>query len=135
MGACKTQGINTGQRYYFTEVLDVINGTEMGGGTTNKAVAMEQRVSLICSIKNVSSGQMKVELIIYSDPERKAWKSGGLTEVKQANSSNEINFEKFFTLPYFFEKQQLLDFKIFNGSQFEIIQTSLGSIMGRREQT
>ena len=135
MGACKTQGINTGQRYYFTEVLDVINGTEMGGGTTNKAVAMEQRVSLICSIKNVSSGQMKVELIIYSDPERKAWKSGGLTEVKQANSSNEINFEKFFTLPYFFEKQQLLDFKIFNGSQFEIIQTSLGSIMGRRKQT
>ena len=135
MGACKTQGINTGQRYYFNEVLDVINGTEMGNGTGDKAAAMEQRVSLICSIKNASNGQMKIELIIYSDPERKAWKSGGLTEVKQANSNNEIIFEKFFTLPYFFERQQLLDFKIFNGSQFEIIQTSLGSIMGRRKQT
>ena len=135
MGACKTQGINTGQRYYFNEVLDVINGTEMGDGTVNKAATMEQRVSLICSIKNASNGQMKIELIIYSDPERKAWKSGGLTEVKQANSNNEIIFEKFFTLPYFFERQQLLDFKIFNGSQFEIIQTSLGSIMGRRKQT
>ena len=135
MGACKTQGINTGQRYYFNEVLDVINGTEMGDGTVNKAATMEQRVSLICSIKNASNGQMKIELIIYSDPERKAWKSGGLTEVKQANSNNEIIFEKFFTLPYFFERQQLLDFKIFNGSNFETIQTSLGSIMGRRKQT
>ena len=96
----------------------------MGDGTVNKAATMEQRVSLICSIKNASNGQMKIELIIYSDPERKASKSGGLTEVKQANSNNEIIFEKFFTLPYFFERQQLLDFKIFNGSQFEIIQTS-----------
>ena len=135
MGACKTQGINTGQRYYFNEISDVINGTEMGTGSGNKTAAMEQRVSLICSLKNASSGQMKIELIIYSDPERRAWKSGGLTEVKQVDSNNEIKFEKFFTLPYFFEKQQLLDFKIFNGSQFETIQTSLGSIMGRRKQT
>ena len=137
MGACKTQGINTGQRYYFTEVLDVINGTEMGGGgTLNKVAAMEQRVNLICSIKNSgTSGQIKIELVIYSDSERKAFKSGGFTETKQIRESNEIKFEKFFTLPYFFERQQLLDFKIFNGSNFETIQTSLGSIMGRRKQT
>ena len=137
MGACKTQGLNAGQRYYFTEVLDVINGTEMGGGgTINKVAAMEQRVNLICSIKNAgTSGQIKIELIIYSDTERKAFRSGGFTETKQINESNEINFEKFFTLPYFFERQQLLDFKIFNGSNFETIQTSLGSIMGRRKQT
>ena len=136
MGACKTQGINMGQRYYFTEVLDVINGTEMGGANINKAAAMEQRVNLVCSIKNSgSSGQIKIELIIYSDTERKAWRSGGFTETKQINEANEIKFEKFFTLPYFFERQQLLDFKIFNGSNFETIQTSLGSIMGRRKQT
>lgn len=136
MGACKTQGINLGQRYYFTEVLDVINGTEMGGANINKAAAMEQRVNLVCSIKNSgSSGQIKIELIIYSDTERKAWRSGGFTETKQINEANEIKFEKFFTLPYFFERQQLLDFKIFNGSNFETIQTSLGSIMGRRKQT
>ena len=53
MGACKTQGINAGQRYYFNTVLDVINGTEMGGNNANKAAAMEQRISLICSLKNI----------------------------------------------------------------------------------
>ena len=136
MGACKTQGINTGQRYYFNEVSDVINGTEMGGNNVNKAAAMEQRVSLICSIKNVgTSGQTKVELIIYSDPQRKAGKSAGFTETKQANESNNIIFEKFFTMPYFFERQQLIDLKVTIGSKTELIQTSLGSIMGRRKQT
>ena len=136
MGACKTQGINTGQRYYFNEVSDVINGTEMGGNNVNKAAAMEQRVSLICSIKNVgTSGQVKVELIIYSDPQRKAGKSAGFTETKQANESNNIIFEKFFTMPYFFERQQLIDLKVTIGSKTELIQTSLGSIMGRRKQT
>ena len=136
MGACKTQGINTGQRYYFNEVSDVINGTEMGGNNVNKAAAMEQRVSLICSIKNVgTSGQAKVELIIYSDPQRKAGKSAGFTEIKQANESNNIIFEKFFTMPYFFERQQLIDLKVTIGSKTELIQTSLGSIMGRRKQT
>ena len=136
MGACKTQGINTGQKYYFNEVLDVINGTEMGGSNANKTAAMEQRISLICSIKNIgSSGQAKVELIIYSDPQRKAGKSAGFTETKQASEANNINFDKFFTMPYFFERQQLIDFKITIGAQSEIIQTSLGSIMGRRKQT
>ena len=136
MGACKTQGINAGQRYYFNTVLDVINGTEMGGNNANKAAAMEQRISLICSLKNIgSSGQAKVELIIYSDPQRKAGKSAGLTETKQTSETNNINFDKFFTMPYFFERQQLIDFKITIGSQSEIIQTSLGSIMGRRKQT
>ena len=136
MGACKTQGVNTGQRYYFNEILDVINGTEMGGENINKAAAMEQRVSLICSLKNIgNSGQYKIELIMYSDQERKASKSAGFTETKQANETNNISFDKFFTMPYFFEKQQLLDFKIYNGSQSETLQTSLGSIMGRRKQT
>ena len=135
MGACKTQGINTGQKYYFNEILDVINGTEMGGNNINKAAAMEQRVSLVCTIKNAGSTSQKVELIIYSDPDRKAFKSAGTTESKAANESGEIKFEKFFMMPYFFERQQLLDFKVFSGSDFETIQTSLGSIMGRRKQT
>ena len=136
MGACKTQGVNTGQRYYFNEISDVMNGTEMGGDNINKAAAMEQRVSLICCLKNIgNSGQYKIELIMYSDPERKASKSAGFTETKQANETNNISFDKFFAMPYFFEKQQLLDFKIYNGSQSETLQTSLGSIMGRRKQT
>ena len=53
MGACKTQGVNTGQRYYFNEISDVMNGTEMGGDNINKVAAMEQRVSLICCLVNL----------------------------------------------------------------------------------
>ena len=49
--------------------------------------------------------------------------------------NNIISFEQFFAMPYFFESQQLLDFKIYCGSQVETIQTSLGSIMGSRKQT
>jgi len=97
---------------------------------------MEQRVSLICSLKNLdSNNNFKVGLIIYSDTKRKASQFGGFTEDKSKDTSNVINFEKFFAIPYFFEKQQLLDFRIYNGSHFETIQTSLGSIMGSRKQT
>ena len=97
---------------------------------------MEQRVSLICTLKNLdSSNEFKLELIIYSDTQRKASKSGGFTEKKTKNNENNIFFEQFFAMPYFFERQQLLDFKIYNGNHFETIQTSLGSIMGSRKQT
>ena len=136
MGACKTRGSNTGAKYFFNEVQDAINGGGHIGGNVDVNVAMEQRVSLICSLKNLdSNSNYKVELIIYSDTQRKASKSGGYTEDKSKDTSNVINFEKFFAMPYFFERQQLLDFRIYKGSSFETIQTSLGSIMGSRKQT
>jgi len=136
MGACKTKGIDTGAKYYFNDVQDVINGGGRIGGNIDQNIAMEQRVSLICTLKNLdSSNEFKVELIIYSDTKRKASKSGGFTEKKTKNNENNIFFEQFFAMPYFFERQQLLDFKIYNGNHFETIQTSLGSIMGSRKQT
>ncbi len=136
MGACKTKGIDTGAKYYFNDVQDVINGGGRIGGNIDQNIAMEQRVSLICTLKNLdSSNEFKVELIIYSDTQRKASKSGGFTEKKTKNNENNIFFEQFFAMPYFFERQQLLDFKIYNGNHFETIQTSLGSIMGSRKQT
>ena len=136
MGACKTKGVNTGAKYYFNDVQDVINGGGRIGGNMDQNIAMEQRVSLICTLKNLdSSNEFKVELIIYSDTQRKASKSGGFTEKKIKNNENNIFFEQFFAMPYFFERQQLLDFKIYNGNHFETIQTSLGSIMGSRKQT
>ena len=137
MGACKTHGINTGAKYYFNDVNDAINtGGDMGGPSVDKNMSMEQRVSLICTLKNVdSSNEFKIELILYSDTQRKAWKSGGFTEKRSKDSNNLISFEQFFAMPYFFERQQLLDFKIYNGNHFETIQTSLGSIMGSRKQT
>ena len=136
MGACKTRGINTGAKYYFNDVQDTINGGGRIGANIDQNIAMEQRVSLICTLKNVdSSNELKIELIIYSDTQRKASKSGGFTEKRSKDLNNTISFEQFFAMPYFFERQQLLDFKIYNGSQVETIQTSLGSIMGSRKQT
>ena len=136
MGACKTKGTNTGAKYFFNEVQDAIHGGGHIGGNVDLNVSMEQRVSLICSLKNLdTSNNYKVELIIYSDTQRKASKSAGFTEDKSKDTSNAINFEKFFAMPYFFERQQLLDFRIYKGSHFETIQTSLGSIMGSRKQT
>ena len=136
MGACKTRNINTGAKYFFNEIQDAINDGGHIGGEIDINASMEQRVSLICSLKNLdSNNSFKIELIIYTDSKRKASKSGGFTEVKVKDTSNTINFEQFFAIPYFFERQQLLDFKIYNGTHFEIIQTSLGSIMGSRKQT
>jgi len=136
MGACKTRSTNTDAKYFFNEIQDAIHGGANIGANADVSASMEQRVSLICSLKNLdSSNNFKVELIIYSDTQRKASKSAGFTEDKSKDTSNVINFEKFFAIPYFFEKQQLLDFRIYNGSHFETIQTSLGSIMGSRKQT
>ena len=134
MGACKTRPLNTTAKYYFNEVEDEINGIKKDLNDKNKM--MEQRVSLICTLKNVdSSNECKIELILYSDNERKISKSGGFTESKCKNEQNLVNFENFFAIPYYFEKQQLLDFKIYNGSKNDLFQTSLGSIMGSRKQT
>ena len=138
MGMCKTRSINTSARYYFNEVEDTINGSAIESQTKGNSIAsMEQRVSLIISLKNVeTNNSYKVELITYFDTQRNASKSAGFTETLSRNqNNNEINFEKFFALPYFFEKQQLLDFRIYNGEKFETLQTSLGSIMGSRKQT
>ena len=137
---CKSHEFGTGAKYYFNNVLDAMNtGGHIGGqigANLDQNVAMEQRVSLICTLKNVdSSSEFKVELIIYSDNQRKAFKSAGFTEKRGKNMENIIAFEQFFAMPYFFERQQLLDFKIYNGSNSETIQTSLGSIMGSRKQT
>ena len=138
MGMCKTRSINTSARYYFNEVEDTINGSAIESQTKGNSIAsMEQRVSLIISLKNVeTNNSYKVELITYFDTQRNASKSAGFTEtLSRIQNNNEINFEKFFALPYFFEKQQLLDFRIYNGEKFETLQTSLGSIMGSRKQT
>ena len=136
MGACKTHGVNTGSKYYFNDVQDAINGGGSIGPNLNNNASMEQRVSLICTLKNVdSSNEFKIELILYSDTQRKTSKSGGFTEKRSKDMNNLISFEQFFAMPYFFERQQLLDFRIYNGNHFETIQTSLGSIMGSRKQT
>ena len=141
MGNCKTRRIDTESKYYFNEIED-LSTVGTGGGIPENVnnASLEQRVSLIIKIKNVDiSSEHKVELITYSDSDRKFSKSAGFTENKSKNiEDNTINFQQFFAIPYFFEKQQLLDFRVYNNvaiNNFETIQTSLGSIMGSRGQT
>ena len=141
MGNCKTKKINTGSKYYFNEIDDSTIGSANNAIPTNVDNAtMEQRVSLTIAIKNVDIlTEHKVELLIYNNSDRKFYKSAGFTENKSKNiEDNTIEFQQFFAIPYYFEKQQLLDFKVFNNASnmnFETIQTSLGSIMGSRGQT
>lgn len=143
MGNCKTRKIDKGSKYYFNDVDQISTNTNVDSAAPMLNIdnaAMEQRVSLMVSIKNVdTSNEHKVELIIYTDSNRKVSKSAGFTENKAKNiTDNTIVFEQFFAIPYFFEKQQLLDFKVYSNAssnEFETIQTSLGSIMGSRGQT
>ena len=141
MGNCQTRKIDTDSKYYFNDVEDLSTAGTGGAIPDNvNNASMEQRVSLIITIKNVDlTSEHKVELITYSDSNRKISKSAGFTENKSKNiEDNTINFQKFFAIPYFFEKQQLLDFRVYNNvynNNFETIQTSLGSIMGSRGQT
>ena len=100
---------------------------------------MEENVSLSIEIKNVDiSSEHRVELITKEENRGiSRSKSGGFTERKAKNpDDNTIIFQQFFTIPYYFEKQQLLEFRVyFNNNENELIQTSLGSIMGGRGQT
>ena len=141
MGNCKPRVIDTDSKYYFNDIDDM--ATEAIGGAIPENInnaSMEQRVSLTVTIKNVDiTTEHKVELITYSDSDRKYSKSVGFTENKAKNiEDNIINFQQFFSIPYFFEKQQLLDFRVYDNAfnnNYETIQTSLGSIMGSRGQT
>ena len=141
MGNCKTKRINTGAKFYFNDVDDLTQIQPGGPAPLNiDNASMEQRVSLTIQIKNVDvTTEHKVELLIYNDTERKFSKSAGFTESRAKDvTDNIINFQQFFAIPYFFEKQQLLDFRVFTNAlndNFETIQTSLGSIMGSRGQT
>ena len=52
---CKSHEFGTGAKYYFNNVLDAMNtGGHIGGqigANLDQNVAMEQRVSLICTLK------------------------------------------------------------------------------------
>ena len=137
---CSTvKELDYGARYYFNDT-DNINKTGIEKAPINiNNVQMEENVSLSIEIKNVDiSSEHRVELI--TNEENKGIsrsKSVGFTERKAKNpDDNTIIFQQFFTIPYYFEKQQLLEFRVyFNNNENELIQTSLGSIMGGRGQT
>ena len=138
--ACSTvKELDYGARYYFNDT-DNINKTGIEKAPINiNNVQMEENVSLSIEIKNVDiSSEHRVELITKEENKGiSRSKSVGFTERKAKNpDDNTIIFQQFFTIPYYFEKQQLLEFRVyFNNNENELIQTSLGSIMGGRGQT
>ena len=134
--ACNTvKDLDFSQRYYFNKINNKSeSGLEIAPIKPDN-IQMEEVVSLSIEIKKVDiSNEHRVELIIKENN-----KSVGFTEKKVRNTSdNTITFDKFFSIPYYFEKQQLLEFKIYfnnNNTDSELIQTSLGTIMGGRGQT
>jgi hypothetical protein len=134
---CDTEYTKREAKYYFNNVQDEMNNNNNQLGPQNgQNESLNQSVALICTLKNVDSNdKYKVELLKYLDTQRKASTSGGFTEERTKDISNNIYFDQFFVMTYYFEKQQLLDFKVYNGNNFEQIKTSLGSIMGSRKQT
>ena len=135
-GTCCYENKKNEAKYYFNNVQDEMNIKDKLGPQNNQNDKMDQRVNLICTLKNAGTNDdYKVELLMFLDSQRQASKSGGFTEERKKDNSNNISFEQFFSMPYYFEKQQLLEFKVYHGTNIEQIQTSLGSIMGRRKQT
>ena len=132
---CCYENKNIEAKYYFNNIKDEKKMNNKLCQRKDLNEEMDQRVNLICTLKNVNTnGIYKIELLMNLDTQHQTSKSGGFTEEKKKDNSNNIFFEKFFSMPYYFEKEQLLSFKISHGTNFELIKTSLGSIMGGRKQ-
>ena len=125
---CSKYNIPTQAEYFFITKEDNSHNIQ----DSNK----RETAKLEVKIKGVSSGNAKVQLVLYSDSERKNnLAGGGETESASCDfSSNTINFNKCFIVNYFFEIEQPIDFFIigsFNGK----VSTTISSILGARGQT
>ena len=122
---CQTKNLQTGAQYYYTQFDSYARDTEV-----------RDTVKLEPKIKNIQGYQnCQVELIIFLDSSRTSSRSGGQTETGAVDSStNMINFQKFFVMEYYFEKDQPIEFRI-SGSINGSVKTSLPNIMGSRGQT
>ena len=144
MGNCETKQLDTDAKYYFNDIDLVAHKEKLKRPLVLienlDKEAMEQRVSISVQIKGVEvTTEHKVELMIFIDPENTITKSIGFTETKaRTEEGNEIDFQKFFAIHYFFEKEQKLEFRVYtnaNNNNFEKVSTTLGMIMGNRGQT
>ena len=137
--ACSTASVvDFAPKFYFNDAnAQNASGNEVA--PINPNVQMEESVSLSIEIQNVdTSSEHRVELILKEENNGLNYnKSAGFTEKRiRETINNTITFQQFFAIPYYFEKQQLLEFKVyFNNNDSELIKTSLGTIMGGRGQT
>lgn len=125
MGQCKTREVPTQAQYFFTNFDSYARDTQV-----------KDTVKLEPKLKNIHGNQScQIQLIIFTDSNRQNSKSGGQTEQGTVNNSTNImDFQKFFIMEYYFEKDQPIEFRI-TGSVNGVVKTSLPNIMGSRGQT
>ena len=99
-------------------------------------IQIKETVKLEPKINNINeNNSCQVELIIFTNNERTAYKSGGITEEGYWDANTNImSFQKYFIMSYFFEKEQPIEFRI-TGTINGVVKSSLASIMGSRGQT
>ena len=125
MGQCKTREVPTQAQYFFTNFDSYARDTQV-----------KDTVKLEPKLKNIHGNQScQIQLIIFTDSNRQNSKSGGKKEQGTVNNSTNImDFQKFFIMEYYFEKDQPIEFRI-TGSVNGVVKTSLPNIMGSRGQT
>ena len=119
-----TKDFSKKAEYYFTKFDSYSTDTQV-----------KETVKLVPTLKNINdSNSCQIQLIIFTNYTKTAWKSGGITDLGYVDSTTNImNFQKFFIMEYFFEKDQPIEFRI-TGTINGIVKTSLPSIMGARGQ-
>ena len=111
--------------YYYTKFDSYSKDTQV-----RETVKLEPKI-INCNKDNVC----KIQLIIFTNNAKTASKYGGTTDEGYVDATlNIMNFQKFFIMEYFFEKDQPIEFRI-TGTINGIVKTSLPSIMGSRGQT
>ena len=114
-------GQTSKRKIYFKELSD----------TNNSLEKTEMKEKVMVTI-NISNSNPSTEYYIKSF-EKKDDTEKMITETEKLKGNNNIiKFQTTFILDYYFECQQLLIFKIYTNNTENIINTSLGTIVGSR---
>ena len=114
-------GQTSKRKIYFKELSD----------TNNSSEKTEMKEKVMVTI-NISNSNPSTEYYIKSF-EKKDDTEKMITETEKLKGNNNIiKFQTTFILDYYFECQQLLIFKIYTNNTENIINTSLGTIVGSR---
>ena len=126
--SCQSKKVSKDEIYYYKNLDQNI---------TAETTEAKQKVKLTISLLNIQdTNQRKISLLIYENKSRLQFRVQGETEYQSKNNENKINFNQFFIMEYYFEKEQPMGINIQtkSNSKGNIVETSLGSIMGSRGQ-
>jgi hypothetical protein len=122
MGNCKPKtGLSESPIFFYKEV---------GTGNNDLGKEMKEKVKLNIELRNITNNSnYKVTFFVYKDKSNNTYLIKETTESASKDENNCIKFKKFVSMEYYFEREQPLKFQI---NDNEIIQTTLGNIMGSR---